>query len=132
MNETIGFALVFTFSIAVLVLYFTSPEVAVMLGRIENKSFEEELLSFTSELDISILSVLDGGSTIKKLYSPGVKVNVLYFQDYCEVCYSSTRALKKYVYPVEVRFSKTSIDRGPVTVKIYRGDSKVCVDIRER
>jgi len=127
MSEVVGKALVLALGIAILVVVLSGP-VSEMMGELTAEGDKRMLSSFAYEVDSCILAVIDGGSTVKVVFCPGVNLTVLEEGVCTRMTYEYRNSSLTLVYPVRVELStgpNLSIPKAQVRVAARRDGERI-------
>ena len=128
MDSVIASAITLTLSIVVTGFMLSGP-LRELLLTVETGLHKKRLYRFASELDSSICSVLNGGSTLKRVYSPGVNITVKReYSTYLVSIYHKDVNIS-YIYPLEIVLTRNTMQDGYYTLRAFKHNNTIIVEV---
>ncbi len=128
MDNVVASAITLTISIVVTGFMLSKP-LRELLLTVDTGLHKKRLYKFASEIDSSICTVMNGGSTFKKIYSPGVNITIRKENFACLVTMYHRSLNISYIYPLEIVLTRDMIQEGYYTLRTFRYNNTIVVEV---
>ncbi len=128
MDSVIASTITLTIGIVVTGVMLSGP-LRELLLTVENGIHKKMLYRFASEIDSSICSVLNGGSTLKRVYSPGVNITVKKAYSAYLVSIYHKGVNISYIYPLKIVLTRNTMQEGYYILRAFKRNTTIIVEV---